>query len=385
MDVTTTSNSQTDILQPDPKRSKTVADPVINLSLSLDEDTDNDLPVALATFTTSRNTSPTPVTQPVHPVQETLKQASLKSLWEPLRSIPAPEQEALQKRECARVMKEREREHKMEKLRVEKKKEQTKHWHADLDKADELTINDLAEMSHPGKEAWHQEHNGKLGGAKQDHAKQMNWFHPLFWLHIDKVIWKASWSAKLTEMILKCNHPKLFKMITRGTIWKWKEPGKNACAGRSGVLAKYLAIVDEVKMILRDLWTSGIPVNVITGHSTIIAAIKKHQLFLLQAFFQSVMNWSLQQATHAAAHIPPGAPGSCRWAFFHLVYAMKWENVLPALIVNVNQMGMYILPNNSCTYHDKGDKQVDAIAKEEKHAYSLLVAGAAGGDILSFQ
>ncbi|CAA7267612.1 unnamed protein product [Cyclocybe aegerita] len=90
-------------------------------------------------------------------------------------------------------------------------------------------------------------------------------------------------------------------------------------------------------------------------------------------------------ATRAAAHIPTDADDVCECAFFHLVYTMKWENIPPCLVVNVDQMGMYVLPSNSRTFHDKGAKQVDAIAKDEKHAYTLLVASMPTGKILPFQ
>ncbi|KAJ3493456.1 hypothetical protein NLJ89_g11016 [Agrocybe chaxingu] len=90
-------------------------------------------------------------------------------------------------------------------------------------------------------------------------------------------------------------------------------------------------------------------------------------------------------ATRAAAHIPADAADVCERAFFRLVYAMKWENIPPRLVINVDQMGMYVLPCNSRTFHDKGAKQVDAVAKDEKCAYTVLVASTPTGEILPFQ
>ncbi|KAF8983707.1 hypothetical protein BDQ17DRAFT_1168690, partial [Cyathus striatus] len=105
----------------------------------------------------------------------------------------------------------------------------------------------------------------------------------------------------------------------------------------------------------------------------------------VHSFFQSVMNWTLHQATCAAAHVPLDVPVECEWTFFCLVYAMKWENIPPSLLVNVNQMGIFLLPSNSHTFHDKEAKQVNAIVKDEKRAYTVLVASTADGDVLPFQ
>jgi hypothetical protein len=55
------------------------------------------------------------------------------------------------------------------------------------------------------------------------------------------------------------------------------------------------------------------------------------------------------------------------------------------LNVNFDQIGNYILPSSSCTFHDRGAEQVDVVAKDEKRAYTLLVASTADGDFLPFQ
>jgi len=55
------------------------------------------------------------------------------------------------------------------------------------------------------------------------------------------------------------------------------------------------------------------------------------------------------------------------------------------LLVNFDQIGNYILPNGNCTFHDRGAEQVDITSKDEKRAYTLLVASTADGDFLPFQ
>jgi len=53
--------------------------------------------------------------------------------------------------------------------------------------------------------------------------------------------------------------------------------------------------------------------------------------------------------------------------------------------VNFDQIGNHILPSNSCTFNDRGAEQVDIVAKDEKRAFTLLVASIADGDFLPFQ
>src|ERR1700720_3144812 len=51
----------------------------------------------------------------------------------------------------------------------------------------------------------------------------------------------------------------------------------------------------------------------------------------------------------------------------------------------MDQIGMYILPNSGYTFEKCGSEQIDIIAKDEKRAYTLLVASTADGDFLPFQ
>jgi hypothetical protein len=53
--------------------------------------------------------------------------------------------------------------------------------------------------------------------------------------------------------------------------------------------------------------------------------------------------------------------------------------------VNFDQIGNHILPSNGCTFNDRGAEQVDIVAKDEKRAFTLLVASTANGDFLPFQ
>ncbi|KAG1852584.1 hypothetical protein C8R48DRAFT_749777 [Suillus tomentosus] len=64
---------------------------------------------------------------------------------------------------------------------------------------------------------------------------------------------------------------------------------------------------------------------------------------------------------------------------------MKWHGVPPKLLVGFNQIGNYILPSSGTTFAERGSEQVDIVAKDEKRAYTLLVASAPEGTFLPFQ
>ena len=159
---------------------------------------------------------------------------------------------------------------------------------------------------------------------------------------------------------------------------------------------KYPQVTAKIVKTLKDLCISGIPVSVPLGHLIMLAIIQKdvpqllnNKFYCLEkfvhSFYESVLYWTPHQAMHAATHIPLNATELCEHTFFCLVYAMKWENILVKLVVNVDQMGMYGLLNNSRTFHNKGANQIDAVAKDKKQAYTLLVASTASGDFLPFQ
>ena len=55
------------------------------------------------------------------------------------------------------------------------------------------------------------------------------------------------------------------------------------------------------------------------------------------------------------------------------------------LVVGMDQIGNYILPNNSSTFHNHSAEQVDVALKDEKQAYTLTVASMPDGDFLPWQ
>ncbi|KAF9002114.1 hypothetical protein BDQ17DRAFT_1426078 [Cyathus striatus] len=349
-----------------PTQAADMAEPIIVVTTDSEGDTDtdeSDLDSPLLSSSQHRQ---------AHPPQNAMKQTTLSSVWKPLHEWPEEEREAQRQRQQERNAVAQMEAHRREERECKKKKQrkrtlacerQRKHY-AKIAKEKDLQSNldnninqvlmssqcnmadctepddgDLARISHPGMEGWRKKRNGKNGGTKQEKPKRTNWFHPILWTLIDKAMRKAAWSSEKAVSILQCKNGKIFKHIHRGTIIKWKEQGKNAWlektlqnvknqhslsgSGRSGILAKYPNIVEEIKKTLKDLRLSGIPVNVVMGHSIMLTIINQHEPSLLTGefrcserfvrdFFQSVMNWSLRQATRAAAHLPIDAPDSCK-------------------------------------------------------------------------
>ncbi|KIK78047.1 hypothetical protein PAXRUDRAFT_17101 [Paxillus rubicundulus Ve08.2h10] len=105
----------------------------------------------------------------------------------------------------------------------------------------------------------------------------------------------------------------------------------------------------------------------------------------VRSFFDSVLNWSPHKGTRMAAKLPANADDKCMEAFFRLVYIMKWHSVLPKLVVGFDQIGSYILPSSGTTFAERGSRQVDIVAKDEKRAFTLLVASTPDGTFLPFQ
>ncbi|KAI5822457.1 hypothetical protein K523DRAFT_335125 [Schizophyllum commune Tattone D] len=264
---------------------------------------------------------------------------------------------------------------------------------------------------------------------KAMHAKAVrtNWFHPFLWPFIDATMRHILFSASECKKVLKREHPELYagvnpdgsialnRGLDKGTIQWWKAGWGSfewspttlenikrarvaAAKGHAGVLGRHQELVDKNKQTLCDLHTSGLVVNVAITRPVMVALIRAHNASILanevhfrcskhyvRNFLQSVMGYSLQKAIRAAAHIPPDADVLCEQCVFRIVYLMKWYNIPLELLINIGRLGNYILPNNSFTYTEIGAKQVNAVGKDEKRAYTLCVGSTAAGGFLPFQ
>lgn len=277
-------------------------------------------------------------------------------------------------------------------------------------------IDDVANLSQPATQGWKKSRNGTQGGVVRNApSKRVFWFHPFLWVLIEAALRRRNWSAGEAVKDLHRLHPQLFNApnstLHRGTLWKWIVAGEKhftdavlrsvvtrrtlVGSGRVGVLAKYPQLVEKIVTTLRDLRTSGCVVNVPIARSLMLAIITDHDPEILhgfkcsekfvRSFLESILDWTSRKATRAAKHIPENTGELCERTFFRLAHAIESEHIPAKLVINYDQTGNYLLPNNSQTFEQRGAKQVSVIAKDEKHAYTLGIATAANGTILPLE
>ena len=158
----------------------------------------------------------------------------------------------------------------------------------------------MAEVSRPDS-TWKSGRDGSRGGTRHSRHQRTNWYHPFLWTHIDTAARKLAWSPHAIANHLIRNHPQLFARISKGTIQRWIDKDskhdwsvttkKNverrhalAGSGQSRILAKYPAVVKEIKTQLQALRTSGLSVNVLIARSIMLAIIQQQHPELLTSF-----------------------------------------------------------------------------------------------------
>lgn len=161
-------------------------------------------------------------------------------------------------------------------------------------------LEDRAEISRP-KSNWKGERNGKRGGARQEKHKRTNWYHPFLFSIIDRTACLVGWSPQSIVNRLSLDHPRLFRDLNRGTVYKWidKDTKRDwsaktkqnverrhalAGSGQTGILAGYPEIVEEIVKQLKGLRTASLPINVVIVRGIMLAVIEDKQPDLLLKF-----------------------------------------------------------------------------------------------------
>ncbi|KIY64144.1 hypothetical protein CYLTODRAFT_472029 [Cylindrobasidium torrendii FP15055 ss-10] len=272
---------------------------------------------------------------------------------------------------------------------------------------------DVVAASRPGRD-WRAQRNGKNGGAVQGRAKYTNYYHPLLWAWIVAAVIQADWSSAKAARILKDNPVShaLFPHLDKGRIHKWMKRGRKEWTeetlanvkkgravngqGRAGVLDVHPEVKTEILRVLKSYRASKIPILPPLARATMLAIIEVRAPEILTArfkcserftrqFLESNLNWAIRKGTRAAAHIPGNWEDQCEATIFRLVYVLKWQGGCKKLLINMDQQGMFILPNTSSTLEEAGSRQVDVQAKDEKRAFTVCVSSTADGDFLPFQ
>jgi hypothetical protein len=162
-----------------------------------------------------------------------------------------------------------------------------------------------------------------------------------------------------------------------------------------------------VSKTLRAIRTAGLPVNASVARNTILAFIKQQYPNLLgqanhevspglwtpqlsihtvRRFLHRELKWVVRAGTKAAQKLPKEWEMQCEKAFFRLVYTIAKEGVHQSLLVNADQTGVILVPGGSQkTYEEQGSRQVLIHGKEEKRAFTAVLATSNDGTVLPTQ
>jgi hypothetical protein len=127
------------------------------------------------------------------------------------------------------------------------------------------------------------------------------WYHPFLWVHINGMAPRVGWSTQALVTALQHDHPTLYAWLHAATVSKWiskndqchwstrmsenvKQHSSLAGTGWTGILISHPDVVEEIKMKLLSLQTSGITITQLLAHSIIIAVINAHVPHLLKNF-----------------------------------------------------------------------------------------------------
>ncbi|EIN06290.1 hypothetical protein PUNSTDRAFT_73512 [Punctularia strigosozonata HHB-11173 SS5] len=274
----------------------------------------------------------------------------------------------------------------------------------------QAVLTDVAELSRPGS-SWKSHRTGVRKGTVQARHTRTNWYHPFLWADIDRVAHEVDFSATRIARSLQKSKPQIFGRLRKSTVQKWLSDDRKswspatlenvarrhalAGTGRVGILTSYPDIVKKATQALEETRETGIQVNRMIARSLLIAEIQILAPDLLQsfkvsesyisAFLSSQLNWSKRKITQAAAKVPSDAPDLCGQTLYRIVHAMFWEQIPVELVIGMDQIGVLTMPTSDTTYAEKGSRQVIGTAKNEKRAYTLLVASTPTGHLLPFQ
>ncbi|TFY75668.1 hypothetical protein EWM64_g8344, partial [Hericium alpestre] len=266
-------------------------------------------------------------------------------------------------------------------------------------------------------------------GRKRKHgaqvAKRENWTNPLLFEQIINAGREAGPHLSATEIvkILQRRNPVHFARLTSQVLGRyierpidglprWKEsilqrvehgmkPGGQTT--RSGVLSNRPELVELIKTQLTLLRKAGIPVNVRSARGIMLAHIEHHAPELLHAtaqdgshfrcsdayvrkFLYEHLRWVPRTPTRTAQNTPDDVVEKLWELFLRLALVIRDAGIRhPALVVNFDQTGVIVASTDSRTFEVEGSKQVSVVNKEEKRAWTAVVAVSANGDVLPTQ
>jgi hypothetical protein len=154
---------------------------------------------------------------------------------------------------------------------------------------------------------------------------------------------------------------------------------------------------------IRRRRTAGHRISTRNTRSLILGCIKKYAPELLEVkgkdgrrfeasdgyvrmILGQEMGYAPRTATQAARKVPADANEQITRSFVRIVYTTATKGLVHAdLRVNCDQTQVVVQDTSTGTFAERGSKQVAVVGKEEKRAWTAMVAASAGGKVLPLQ
>jgi len=179
----------------------------------------------------------------------------------------------------------------------------------------------------------------------------------------------------------------------------------NTFRGHGGpmILDSQPELVMDRLVTLRGLRTAGLPVNASIAHNIILGFNAQQCPTLLDSmphrdnapvssiwitcwFPQYQLNWVVCSGTKAAQKLSFSWISDCEKTFFRLSFTVLNENIHPSMVVSADQTGVILVPGGTQqAYEEQGVKQVLIHEKEEKQAFTAVLATYLDGTVLLSQ
>jgi hypothetical protein len=268
-------------------------------------------------------------------------------------------------------------------------------------------------------------HKQKAENSSPTDAIRVNWQHPLLWPQIVQVAAKLGRGMSPAEiaMELKKRDSHMFSRITPQVIGAWidrsgtrsvwkkdileraEKHGNRPQANitRKSILAPFPDIEEGIIDHLQRIRKTGAGLDNARCRAIIVARLQHSlpQIFKTPAsdgsFFQcsaswvhrflfEKLHWSYRRSTRAAQKLPANATELCVQQFLrHCVTTRDQVIPGPGFRVNVDQTNITQQPGSCCTYETIGSKQVTVTGKEEKRAFTAVMAISDSGQVLPIQ
>jgi hypothetical protein len=247
----------------------------------------------------------------------------------------------------------------------------------------------------------------------------MNWFSPAYIHDILEAI-RLTKSARSAVHYLQTKYRALptetngrFDWLNESTIrcwfdeeWKLKpqyqlrleaECNPNM-KGKKSILEEYPAIVERIQTRLRRMREddTNATINIDIARTIIMKIVKKYgpeivdklkfSRNFISCFLRHQMGWSLRRGTTVASKLPEDwiEQGVAMAKRIAALISMH-DNIHKALIVNLDQTGVELVPASNTTYDKKGKKSIAIVGQDDKRQITAVVASSPIGVLLPLQ